>query len=349
MSGTDPLQEGRDWLRRLQDHRDLSPSEAYRLAEHLAAGALPDALAGALLAALAAKGEGPEEIFAFASFLRHHARGFLPGEVGEAVDLCGTGGAPHPTFNVSTVSAFVVAAGGLPVAKHGNSSARGPCGSSDLLEALGLPVKTSLPFGTVSFRRERLAFLHAPLYHPATARVVPIRRALGVRTIFNLLGPLSNPAPVRTQVVGCFDAAYARTASRLLPRLGVPRSLTFTGEGAVDEFLPGGWTLGIVRRGNRGTTRRIDGRGYLDARERRGPIGPLPPPQAAREAERLLSGGGTARRGSVLLTAGAAFWVSGKEGTLREGVERARELLDGGQALGKLRALQALAKGRTWS
>ncbi len=343
------LREGQDCLLRLLHRQDLSPSEAYRLAGRLASGALPQALAGALLAALAEKGEGREEIFAFASFLRRHARRFLSGEVGPAVDLCGTGGAVRPTFNVSTVSAFVVAAGGLPVVKHGNSSARGPCGSSDLLEALGLPVKTAASYGEESFRRERLAFLHAPLYHPVTARVVPIRRALGGRTIFNLLGPLTNPAPIRTQLVGCFDWAYARAASGLLPRLGVPRSLTFTGEGTTDEFLPDGWTLGIVRRGKRGTTRRFDGGRYLERKERRGPLGPLPPAAAAQEAERLLSGGAGARRGSVLLTAGAAFWVSGQERTMKEGVERARELLDGGQALAKLRALQALAKRRSWA
>ena len=349
MTAKDPVREGREWLLGLQHHEDLSRSEAYRLAERLASGTFPEALAGALLVALAAKGESPEEIFAFATFLRRHARAFLPGEVDGAVDLCGTGGAAHPTFNVSTVSAFVVAAGGLPVVKHGNSSARGPCGSSDLLEALGLPVKVSPGYAEASFRRERLAFLHAPLYHPATASIAGIRRALGTRTVFNLLGPLSNPAPVRIQLLGCFDRAYARTASGLLPRLGVSRSLTFTGEEGTDEFVPGGRTFGFVRQGERSARCRFEGRRYLTPRERRGSIGPLPPTGAAREAERLLAGGSGARRGSVLLTAGAAFWVSGQDRTMNEGVERARRLLDEGKALEKLRALQELAEGRTWS
>ena len=348
MTARDPAGEGREWLLHLQHRRDLSPSEAYRLAGRLASGDLPEPLAGGLLVALAAKGETPEEVLAFASFLRRHARRF-PREARHAVDLCGTGGAPRPTFNVSTVSSFVVAAGGLPVVKHGNSSARGPCGSSDLLEALGLPVKVAPAFAEEAFRRERLTFLHAPLYHPATASLAPVRRALGVRTIFNLLGPLSNPASVRTQLIGCFDRAYARTASQLLPRLGVTRSLAFTGEEGSDEFLPGGRTFGFFQQGERRATHRFQGQRYLLPSERRGALGPLPPPEAAREAQRLLAGGPGARRGSVLLTAGAAFWVAGRERTLGEGVRRARQLLDDGAALAKLKALQELAGSRTWS
>jgi anthranilate phosphoribosyltransferase len=349
MNGTDPVRQGRQWLLRLQQGRDLSGREAYQLAEGLTSGAFPEALAGALLSTLAGKGETPEEILAFAMFLRRHARRFPRDGARPAVDLCGTGGSAHPTYNVSTVSAFVVASGGLPVIKHGNASARGPCGSSDLLEALGLPVKATPAYAEETFRRERIAFLHAPLYHPATASVAGVRRALGVRTVFNLLGPLTNPASVEVQVTGCFDLGYARTASELLLRLGVSHSLTFTGQAGADEFVPGGRTLGFSSRAGRRASHRFQGTTYLTRAERKGRLDPMPPAAAAQEAERLLNGAPGARRGSVLLTSGAAFWVAGWDRTLKEGVERARELLEEGRALAKLRALQQLAAGRTWT
>lgn len=342
------------WLAQLQRGEDLAPDDARSLARALIEEDLPEALVGALLSALSSKGESEEEIFAFAQTLRERARAFPgPREAG-AVDLCGTGGATRPTFNISTVSAFVVAGAGASVAKHGNASARGPCGSSDLLEALGLPVKTSVAFAEASWREARLAFLHAPLFHTATRRVAPVRRALGTRTIFNLLGPLTSPAAVRFQLVGCLSKPYARSAAATLARVGVERFLLVHGARGADELVPDGpgWTLGggSTEGALRLEEGRVDPREYLSRGECRGDLSPLPPVAAAETTRRVLSGKEQeARMGAVLLTSGAALEVSRHARDLAEGVALARAAIEEGRAREKLESLTALSRSRTWA
>ena len=277
--------------------------------------------------------------------MRRRARPFAVPREDRPVDLCGSGGAPRPSYNVSTVSAFVVAASGVPVVKHGNRSARAPSGSSDLLEALGLPVTTRADFARAAYAKFRLAFLHAPLFHPATAVVAPARRLLGIPTIFNRLGPLSKPARVPFQVVGAADVASAERVAEALPQLGVESGIAMTSPEGCDEFSPRGVTTAF--RWNAGPYRRIAVRAerYLAPEDRRGDWGALPPGEAAEETERLLAGGGGARRGSVLLTSGAAIWVSGRASTLAGGIERAREALDSGAAEELLGGLRELARG----
>ncbi len=203
----------RNLLEALLRREELSGREVDRLVGLLIDPARSDVERAALLVALRAKGESVGEIAAFARALRARATPFPGPRAAGAVDLCGSGGATRPSFNVGTVGAFVVRAAGVPVAKHGNRSARGAeggwAGSSDLLEALGLPFLSSREYATASFERERITFLHAPLYHPATRAVIPVRRALGVPTVFNWIGPLTNPAAVRYQLVGCPTPAIA--------------------------------------------------------------------------------------------------------------------------------------------
>ena len=276
--------------------------------------------------------------------LRRRARPFRVSRSDRAVDLCGSGGARRPSFNVSTVSALVVAAAGTPVVKHGNRSSRGQCGSSDLLTALGLPIESSVPFARASYARFHIAFLHAPLFHPATRAVVAARRVLGIPTIFNRLGPLSNPAGVSVQVVGVPDLDTATRVAGALRRLGVRRGLAMTSEEGCDEFSPRRRTQ-AVRWDPRALHRlTVDPRAYLEPDERRGDWGPLPPAEAALETERILAGGGGARRGAVLLTSGAVLWVAGRAPTLGRGVGRAREALDGGGAETLLTNLRRLAR-----
>jgi anthranilate phosphoribosyltransferase len=272
----------------------------------------------------------------------------LPGRK-TAIDLCGSGGARCRTFNISTVSAFAVAGAGQPVIKHGNRSARGPCGSSDLLEALGLPVTTSAEFARESFRREHLAFLHAPLFHPATRSVARARKILGIPTVFNMLGPLVNPAGVPFQVVGVDSPATALRMAEILPRLGVRRGLSMSSEEGADEFSPKRRTVGWAWIGSRRRRISVEPSQFLPPEDRRGSWGPLNPPQAAEETERILAGGGGARRGAVLLTSGAALWITGRAPNLRAGVDRARVSLDSGVAEKRLHALQMLASTRRWN
>jgi anthranilate phosphoribosyltransferase len=333
----------RETVGRLLQPRKLSLTEVRGIFDELVAPGATDAERAAILVGLASRAETAEEVAAFALEMRRRARPFRLSKGDRTIDLCGSGGAPRPSFNVSTVSAFVVAASGTPVVKHGNRSARGLCGSSDLLEALGLPVTTSMAYSLASYRKFRLSFLHAPLFHPATRAVVPVRKLLGIPTVFNRLGPLSNPARVPFQVVGMPNLSAARLTAAVLPRLGVVRGLAMTSADGCDEFSPRALTTAIVWTKRRRTRFELDPTEHLPSEDRRGDWGTLPPVRAAAEAERILAGGGGARRGSVLLTAGAALWIVGEVPTFRQGVERAREALDDGRAERLLHRMQGLA------
>jgi anthranilate phosphoribosyltransferase len=332
-------------LRRLLDRRPLTDREARRFFDELLRPESSDLERAATLVALAARELSARELASFAAEMRRRARPFPVPAGDRPIDLCGSGGAPRPSFNVSTVSAFVVAAAGVPVVKHGNRSASGLCGSSDLLEALGLPVTTSVEFPSATYRARRLAFLHAPLFHPATQAVVSARRALGIPTVFNRLGPLSNPAAVPYQLAGAASPELARTFAEALRRLGVRRGASMASTDGCDEFSPRATTMVRTWRGARSTERRLRPEAYLEPVERRGPWTALPPREAAVEADRILRGGGGARRGSVLLTSGTALWLAGAAGSVADGVVRARTVLDAGAAAELLDELRGLAPG----
>jgi anthranilate phosphoribosyltransferase len=320
-----------DLLRRLLRARPLNRREVGSTFAALVDPAADEVDRAALLVALTSRPNRSEELVLFAREMRRGAVPFPVPARDSPADLCGSGGARRPSYNVSTVSAFVVRAAGLPVVKHGNRSRRG-CGSSDLLDALGLPVFTSVPFARASYRRYGLAFLHAPLFHPAMRALATVRRQLGVPTIFNRLGPLSNPARVRCQVTGVVDRESARAMPVILRSLGVPRGIAMTSDDGCDEFSPRALTTAYVWSAVRSRSVRIRPSDHLATDDRRGPWGPLPPREAADEAERILAGGGGARRGSVLLTSGASLWIGGKARDLASGIERAREALDDGSA-----------------
>ena len=319
-------------LGRVLDRRRFSEREAREVFDRLLHPETNDVERAGILAALAARPLDAAELAAFAREMRRRATPFTVPNGDAPIDLCGSGGAPVPSFNVSTVSAFVVAAAGVPVVKHGNRSATGVCGSSDLLEALGLPVTTSVGFAAAAYRAQRLAFLHAPLYHPATKSVAAARRALGVPTIFNRLGPLSNPARVPYQLAGAPSRELARTFAEVLGHLGLRRGLAMTSADGCDEFSPRAPTTTYLfgRSGRR--TRVVRPEQYLVSAERRGSWASLPPARAAEEAERILHGGDGARRGAVLLTSGTALWLTGRATTIADGVDAARAAVDRGAA-----------------
>jgi anthranilate phosphoribosyltransferase len=321
--------------------RPITPGDARRTFDLLLASDAPDAQRASILVALASRPESAAELTAFASELRRRARPFPVPRRDGAIDLCGTGGSFRPSFNVSTVSAFVVAAAGAPVVKHGNASARGPCGSSDLLRALDLPIDDPR-FASESYRRFRLAFLHAPLFHPATYAVGPARRLIEIPTLFNRLGPLSNPADVPYQVVGVPNASVARTMATALQLLGTRAALSMSSEEGYDEFSPRSPTNAFLWDGRRLVRKTVHPEALLAPEDRRGSWGALPPSASAEEARRLLAGGSGARRGSVLLTSGAALWISHRATSFRTGVELAREALDSGRAEALLEELHSL-------
>jgi anthranilate phosphoribosyltransferase len=330
-------------LLRLEDPRPFTAADARWWYGALLSGRASDGDRMAILAATRARPETAADLAALAREMRRRARPFrVPARDG-AIDLCGSGGARRPSFNVSTASAFVVAASGVPVVKHGNRSSRGPCGSSDLLAALGLPVERSPAFARASYRKFGVAFLHAPLFHPATRAVRAARRDLGVPTVFNRLGPLSNPAGVPYQVTGVPDLASGFRVADVLNRLGVHRGLAVCSAEGADEFSPARASSAVVWSGSDRHRRTIRPAALLASEDRRGSWGPLPPRAAALETERVLAGGGGATRGAILLTSGAARWVSGRSATLRTGVAEAEQALDSGSAERLLDGLRRLA------
>ena len=233
-------------LRRLMEAREpLDRSEARFVMRQILAGAPSEIEIAALLGALAALGETSSEIAGFAEAMRDQALTLplTPEERATLVDTCGTGGDSSGTFNISTAAALVAAAAGATVAKHGNRAVTSKCGSADVLEALGIPVDLPPQAAAESLRRHRFAFLHAPALHPAMRAVMPVRRALGVRTLFNVVGPLTNPAGASRQVMGVFAPHLVPIVAEAMAMLGTRRALVVYGEAELGN--PQGSLLGI--------------------------------------------------------------------------------------------------------
>lgn len=324
-----------DALQRLIQHQDLTEQEAYEAMNELMSGAATPELIAGFLAALRVKTETIPEITGFARAMREKAIRIKPKVKGRLIDTCSTGGAVVKTFNLGTTSAFVAAAGGAFVAKHGNRSTNRPCGSADLLEALG--VNLQLPPDRVQGLVETVGvgFLFAPAFHPAMKHAAGPRKALGIRTVFNVLGPLTNPAGAQGQVLGVYDAALVEPLAHVLNRLGTEHAIVLHGEGADEPALHGVTRLAEVKDG---TVKRIDLRaadlGLPDLAPDQ--YGPLPPAEAAQEAKRVLAGGDGARRSAVEFSAGLALYVAGRSRSIGNGIQKARELLDSRTPLAKL-------------
>jgi len=295
---------------------------------------------GALLGAIGARGETEDEVVGFARAMRARA---VPLTSQGAVDTCGTGGDGAGTFNISTVASFVVAACGVPVAKHGNRSASGTCGSADVLEALG--VRIDAPVATVQRALDTTGwtFLFAPKFHASTRHAASPRREMGVRTAFNLLGPLTNPARPEGQVVGVPRAELAPFVARCLQRLGTKRAWVVNGSG-LDELTLAGPTSVAALEGDEVRTFTVTPE---DAGLASAPLETLRggDPQAnAAIAREVLSGAPGPRRDVVLLNAAAALVVAGRAKDLRDGARQAKAAIDDGRALRMLdRAREALA------
>lgn len=304
-------------------------------------------IAGALLAALAVRGESAEELAGVVDVLRGRMTR-LPVDgalAAEAVDVCGTGGDGLGTFNVSTVTAFVVAGAGVPVAKHGGRAVSSVCGSADVLTALGVQIEMPAEAAAEALRRAGVTFLFAPAYHPAMRKVGPLRRELGIRTVFNLAGPLSNPAGVRRQLVGVDRPERVAVVAAALAALGVTHALVVSNETGGDELLPLGTThVAEVREGEvRRLTYRARDFGLPDHEpaELRG---------GSAEANAalltgLLDGAPGAARDTVLMNAAAALLVAGRVDDLADGVARAAASIDTGAARSALATLVAISRG----
>jgi anthranilate phosphoribosyltransferase len=316
------------FLARVVGGERLTEEEACAAMSVIMDGEATAAQIGALLAALAVRGETEDEVVGFARAMRARA---VPLRAEGALDTCGTGGDGACTFNISTLASLVVAACGVGVAKHGNRSASGSCGSADVLEALGLRIDAPPEIAQRCFDETGWSFLFAPAFHASTRHAVGPRRELGLRTAFNLLGPLTNPARPQVQVVGVPRPELTVFVARCLQRLGVRRAWVVHGSGLDEISLAGPTEVAAVDDGGV--------RQFVvepeDAGLRRcapAAVGGGDAQANALIANQVLAGERGARREVVLLNAGAALFVSGHAGSLREGVEAAGEAVDRGRA-----------------
>jgi anthranilate phosphoribosyltransferase len=340
------MSELRSTLERLLERQDLAEAEAAALLLALTEAAVPPAMAGALLAALRAKGVTPDEVRGFAGAMRGLARRpeLPPGP--PAVDVVGTGGDASGSFNLSTGAALLVAAMGVRVVKHGNRSVSSRSGSADLLEALGLPLPLDERAAGACLAATGFTFLFAPHYHPAMKEVAPVRRALGVRTVFNLLGPLTNPAEPPFSLIGAYSAEAARLMAETLAGMPVERAFVIHGTPGWDEATPvGPYELYDVRPGR--VLREL--RDPLDVGMPRCTAEALAGGDAGHNARGLRAVFEGRDRGphaeAVLLNTALALEVTGAVPDLREGVAAARAAIDRGDAARLLERLAAFGAG----
>ena len=331
-------------LQRLLDGRDLSREEAREVMSAIMRGETTPAQIGGFLIALRVKGETPDEIAGCAEAMREHVLAVRP-QRDDLVDTAGTGGDGACTINISTAAALVAAAAGAAVAKHGNRAVSSACGSADVLEALGFTLEQGPQRIARSIDELGFGFLFAPTHHPAMRHAAPVRRELATRTVFNLLGPLTNPAGARAQVVGVYSPELVRTIAEVLARLGARRAFVVHGAGGIDELSPAGPNLvcevvdGTVRE------RQLDpeselGVPHCSVDELSGGT----PEENARAIREVFGGGDGGRRSAILLNAAGAIAAVGHAADLREGLELAREAIDSGAAAARLDELVAFSR-----
>jgi anthranilate phosphoribosyltransferase len=331
-------------LVRLLDGEDLTRDEAREVMGEIMSGAATQAQMAGFLVALRAKGETAEEIAGCAEAMREHVVRVHPSR-DDVVDVVGTGGDGGRTFNISTTAAFVAAAAGAAVAKHGNRAVSSACGSADVLEALGFQLEQQPERIAESIDRLGFGFMFAPSHHPAMRHAAPVRRELGTRTVFNVLGPLTNPAGARAGIFGVYAPGLVRTVADALAALESRRAFVVHGAYGVDELSPSGPNIvcevveGEVRE------RVIDpvelGIEPCDPAELRGGT----PEDNAATTRVVLSGAPGGKREAVLLNAAGAIAAAGHADDLAGGLELAREALDSGAALARLEELVAFSAG----
>src|SRR5438132_9900833 len=333
-------------MTRVLDGHDLTRDEAREaMAEIMAGDATPAQIAG-FLVALRAKGETADEIAGCAEAMRAHVLAVKP-QRDDLVDTAGKGGDGAHTINISTAAALVAAAAGAAVAKHGNRAVSSACGSADVLEALGFELEQEPARIAQSIDELGFGFLFAPSHHPAMRHAAPVRKELATRTVFNVLGPLTNPAGARAQVVGVYSEQLVRTIAEVLAQLGARHAFVVHGAGGIDELSPVGPNLvcevvdGDIRE------RELDpeselGVPHCSVDELRGGT----PEDNARAIREVFAGADGGRRNAILLNAAGAIAAGGHAGDLREGLELAREAVDSGAAAARLDELIAFSRAQ---
>ena len=325
----------------LAERQDL-PSELAKAAmDELMDGLATPSQVGAFLMGLRTKGESVEEVTAFARAMREHSVRIQP-QLDTLIDVCGTGGAPLKTFNISTTAAFVVAGAGVAVAKHGNRSSTAPSGSADVLEALGVQLAVSPETVQAAIESIGIGFLFAPGHHPAMKHAIGPRKELALRTVFNMLGPLTNPAGANVHLMGVFSPHLVEMYPHVLHQLGVKRALVVHGMDGVDEFSTLGETFVGELNGGQVSHRRVRPEQFGISSTTLEAVKNIPPAQSAELTRNLLSGKvQDARLEIMLLNAGAALYAAGRADSIEAGMTVAAESIKSGAAADKLDALVA--------
>jgi anthranilate phosphoribosyltransferase len=320
-------------LQRLASHEALSADDAADVMRAIMTGDVTPAQVGGFLMALRTKGETVDELDGLARIALEFAHPVSP--PAPVVDTCGTGGDRSGTFNISTVSAIVVAGAGVPVAKHGNRAASGLCGSADLLEALGIAIDLDAAGVERCLAEAGIGFMFAPVFHPAWGHAAPVRRELRVPTSFNFLGPLTNPARPTAQVVGVSDERMLPLMAEVLARRGT-RAQLFRGEDGLDELTTTAPSLVLDVRDGEVRERRLDPTQHGIARASRDDLQGGDAGESARIARAVLGGEHGPARDVVLLNAGAALEVAGVAPDLDQGISLAASSIDDGEAASTL-------------
>jgi len=325
-------------LTKLIQRQDLTENEASDAVEQILSGSWTEGQIGAFLGALACKGEVVDEVAGAARAMRRKAIRIQ--SFGQTVmDTCGTGGDGSNTFNISTTTAFVVAGAGVPVAKHGNRSISSLCGSADVLEALGMNLTVAPEVMEQALQEVGICFMFAPAFHGAMKYAMPVRKALGVRTIFNMLGPLTNPAAATCQLLGVFKPELTEMFAQVLGKLGTRRALVVHGHDGLDEVsLCDSTRVSELRDGVVKTYDITPETWFGELADPKDLVGG-DAPMNAKILMSVLSGDKGACRNVVVLNAGAALMAAGKANDMTEGIRLAEQSIDSGSAKAKLDGL----------
>ena len=320
---------------KLSKKQDLAYAEAEAVMDEIMSGQATPIQMSAYLTALALKGETIDEITASAAGMRAHCIKLLHNL--DVLEIVGTGGDGSNSFNISTTSSLVIAAGGVPVAKHGNRAASSKSGAADVLEALGVKITLTPERSAEILKKINICFLFAQNYHIAMKYVAPIRKELGIRTVFNILGPLSNPAGANMELMGVYDQSLVEPLAQVMANLGVNRGMVVYGQDSLDEISMCAPTSVCEIRDGKFTSYEITPEQFGYERCEKGALTGGTPAENAEITKAILKGEEKGpKRQAVCLNAGAALYIAGKAASIEEGVKLAESLIDSGATLKKL-------------
>lgn len=320
---------------KLSKKQNLAYAEAEAVMDEIMSGQATPVQMSAYLTALALKGETIDEITASAAGMRAHCIKLLHNL--DVLEIVGTGGDGSNSFNISTTSSLVIAAGGVPVAKHGNRAASSKSGAADVLEALGVKIALTPERSAEILKKINICFLFAQNYHIAMKYVAPIRKELGIRTVFNILGPLSNPAGANMELMGVYDQSLVEPLAQVMANLGVNRGMVVYGQDSLDEISMCAPTSVCEIRDGKFTSYEITPEQFGYERCEKGALTGGTPAENAEITKAILKGEEKGpKRQAVCLNAGAALYIAGKAASIEEGVKLAESLIDSGATLKKL-------------